>query len=1144
MTKSSRVTPDNDDIDLTSLGRALWRAKGWILGLALGAGVVTFIALSMMRPLYTSEARILIQNEETAFTRPTSEQGNNNYRTTLDEQAVQSQVQVLTSRDLILKVVRELDLTQNETFMKDAGETIVGRLMKAMGLSHGTPESEEERAANALAEHLDVYQLSKSSVIALEYTSGDPELAAKIANTLADTYIGWQRTEKIDQTKDATAWLDAQIKALRTATAEAEEAVETFRASKGLYSGSNDVTLNAQQLSEINSQLILAEAQESEARARAKLIKKMLASNGDIDATPEVMSSQVVINLIEQRVLVQRQLAELSATLLPSHPRIQQLRSELADVRAQIRIEAQKVVKALENQAEVAVARESSLRASLDAAKNRSAGQSDSEVKLRALEREAKANRDLLESYLARYRDASMRHDVGAVPAQAAIVSRAHASVLPSFPRKGPITLLVMAATALLAIGSVLAKAIIVGGGPDRRDVSRGAYDPDELVPSEPEYMSRAEMLALSQMNAAERRDRRARPVLERRQEPRRQAIAEAPPEARNVSSPAAEERRGRELPAPAAETAPPETTDRPAEKPPAAKPETPPAATSAPEQAAQAPVRPAAGTTPAARTRPASKSVWRPSKPAKRPSWLQVNEPRSAELGEQDVKPAPAAEAKATASEPPEETKSTEQAKPASAEPPVKAEPAVQANATEPAKPSDAETATVTDETPKKTETPAPERAPETAATPEVAEAPVETTVAEQPETETTAPAPAKKSAGALATLASLAAMEKAAEARAAKTQAPAPARPTRTEVADTRASAATAEEAAPKQAQASLEPRAETMETRPVPESSQDAVARRSTADFIQRLRKDATASSNAGTQNDAETPPSRSTGFLSRFRGKKSDETAEASPPEKAARDIEDSHREKAMAALSPNDLRHYLTQRVAASEKDEDLAVLAMPSIGMGDVGPVLGSLDAVLDTVLKSATGGLPRTLLIAGTSARAQSPAAAIAIARNLAERNEQVALVDLAMGSAVISGQLSMPRVPGFSDLSSGKAEFTDVVRVDDTSPLQVIPAGNPAAREGYDDPDRFMRVFEALTQAYDCVVLHADMASVESLMPALKFELPVAVAVLPGNGSPEKESLALATIQRLGCPVVVYEPGGDRKKRRFSLFGRKVAV
>jgi uncharacterized protein involved in exopolysaccharide biosynthesis len=268
VSKSRKAMQTADDIDLATLGSALWRARGWILGLTLLAGAVTFIGLSMVRPLYTSEACILIQNDESVFTRPTTDR-EPEPRTSLDEQAVQSQVQVLTSRDLILQVVTDLDLTQNAAFAKDEAQTWLKRLLNRFDFGRGSLESEEERAANTVAEHLDVLQLSKSSVIAVKYTSGDPQLAAEVANKLADVYIGWQRNAKIEQTKDDTAWLKDQIEVLRKRTVSAEEAVEKFRSSEGLYAGSSNLALNAQQLSELNSQLILAEAQKSEAEAPA-----------------------------------------------------------------------------------------------------------------------------------------------------------------------------------------------------------------------------------------------------------------------------------------------------------------------------------------------------------------------------------------------------------------------------------------------------------------------------------------------------------------------------------------------------------------------------------------------------------------------------------------------------------------------------------------------------------------------------------------------------------------------------------------------------------------------------------------------------------------------------------------------------------
>lgn len=451
---------ETDDIDLIMLGHAVWRAKWWIIAFAIAAGMVTFIGLSMVRPLYTSEARILIQNDTSAYRRPTTDQ-NQPPPPALDAQAIQSQVQVLTSRNLVMRVVKKLDLVHNQNFQKDAGIGLVTRLMRRLGITHPNDKSEAEKAADALAKHLSVYQLDKSSVIAVDYTSGDPTLAAKIANALSQAYINWQRSAKLEQTRTATSWLDTEIRALRQRVAKAEAAVERFRTEKGIYAGTNNTTLTSQQLSELNSQLILAKAQKSEAEARARLIKQMLAKRGDIDAMPEVLKSPLIGRLIEQRVQVQRQLAELSATLLPSHPRIKQLKSELADVRAQIRNEANKIVQGLENEAQVASARESSLANSLTAAKSQASGQGAAEIELHALEREAKADRDLLDSYLARYRDASTRHELGAVPADADIVSNAYAPLTPSFPRRGPITLLVMTATVILGLAFVLARELI-----------------------------------------------------------------------------------------------------------------------------------------------------------------------------------------------------------------------------------------------------------------------------------------------------------------------------------------------------------------------------------------------------------------------------------------------------------------------------------------------------------------------------------------------------------------------------------------------------------------------------------------------------------------------------------------------------------
>lgn len=319
-----------------------------------------------------------------------------------------------------------------------------------------------------------------------------------------------------------------------------------------------------------------------------------------------------------------------------------------------------------------------------------------------------------------------------------------------------------------------------------------------------------------------------------------------------------------------------------------------------------------------------------------------------------------------------------------------------------------------------------------------------------------------------------------------------------------------------------------------------AEETIAKPAATGLIDRLRREFAEGKDGPTA--APQQKSKTTAkFLDRFR-RKGDRPTTAEKRTKAAQKAPKSKpKGQEMSALSPNDLRHYLTQRIAASDAG-DTGIPLAPTAGNGKVGPVLRSLDVVLNHVISANTGGLPRALLVAGASPKADATQAAIALARDLVARNEQVVLVDLARGASVVSGRLGMPRVPGFTDLAAGRASFSDVIRIDDETPLQVITAGNPTVPGDGREPDRFMRVFEALTQAYGCVVLHADIATVQALLPALKFELPATVAVLQDGAGLDSAQGTLSTFQALGCPIVVYEAGG--RLRRMGLFSRSAAV
>jgi Mrp family chromosome partitioning ATPase len=160
--------------------------------------------------------------------------------------------------------------------------------------------------------------------------------------------------------------------------------------------------------------------------------------------------------LSEQRVTLRAQLAEQSSTLLDNHPRIKELKAQLADLDRQIRDEAAKISRSLDNDSRIAAGRVDSLSASLDQLKKLASSSNGEDVQLRALEREAKAQRDLLESYLARYREANTRETIDAAPADSRIISRAIVSNTPAYPKKLPIVLIATLATLLLSTGVIV----------------------------------------------------------------------------------------------------------------------------------------------------------------------------------------------------------------------------------------------------------------------------------------------------------------------------------------------------------------------------------------------------------------------------------------------------------------------------------------------------------------------------------------------------------------------------------------------------------------------------------------------------------------------------------------------------------------
>jgi hypothetical protein len=236
-------------------------------------------------------------------------------------------------------------------------------------------------------------------------------------------------------------------------------------------------------MGELNTQLNNARALKSDAESKARLIREMLQSGKPIEAS-EVLNSELTRRLSEQRVTLRAQLAEQSSTLLDNHPRIKELKAQLADLDRQLREEASKISRSLDNDSHIAGGRVDGLSASLEQLKKQATSSNGQDVQLRALEREAKAQRDLLESYLAKYREATTRENIDAAPADGRIISSASVSNTLAYPKKLPIVLIATLAMLMLSTGAIATGELLRMTAPRATEVLTSPPDPVERAPA------------------------------------------------------------------------------------------------------------------------------------------------------------------------------------------------------------------------------------------------------------------------------------------------------------------------------------------------------------------------------------------------------------------------------------------------------------------------------------------------------------------------------------------------------------------------------------------------------------------------------------------------------------------------------------
>ncbi|MDX3927021.1 MAG: polysaccharide biosynthesis tyrosine autokinase [Shinella sp.] len=456
---------ENSDsfIDLDRLIAVVFRRAG-IIALSVALFAMLGIAyLVFTTPAYTSMTQILLDENLSRYAE--DEQASPQSRQQADTQ-ISSAVEILKSGTLALRVVDEAKLAENQTILEPPQSpvsVVKSWLRTAASLFSSSPPLTDEqiyngkrqKAAAMLQQALTVERVGRSAVVALSYKSPDPQLAASVTRTYANAYLTDQLNANFDATERASVWLQERLADLGQRAQAASLEVEKYKTENGLTSARGEL-MSEQQLADLNSQLIIAQADAASASARYNQFKSIIDQGPEAAVHNATVSSRQTDNSVIQELRgrylsIDKREKEITDNFGADHPQAVALRSEKEDVGRQIFQELQQLTASYRNEYEVTRSREQSLRESIDGVAGRNSEANLSLVHLRELEQKAAALKTLYESYLGRYELASQQ---GSFPiAKARVISEAGVPVSPSSPRK----------TMVLALSIVLG--LMAGGG-------------------------------------------------------------------------------------------------------------------------------------------------------------------------------------------------------------------------------------------------------------------------------------------------------------------------------------------------------------------------------------------------------------------------------------------------------------------------------------------------------------------------------------------------------------------------------------------------------------------------------------------------------------------------------------------------------
>jgi uncharacterized protein involved in exopolysaccharide biosynthesis/Mrp family chromosome partitioning ATPase len=386
------------------LCRLLWRRRVAIAAAALICACAAVAIGKSLAPKYSATAQLYVDPRELQLVdRELTPRAQDVSGLSM---VVESQARLITSNNVLLQVIRNTNLDRDPEF-RGVSKGIMASLLGLIGIEVPAADPttlEQMSALDALNRHVNVKKTDRSFIVDIDVWSREPAKAAMLANALAQAYLTESRNSQATAARRATTDLSGRLKELKERLRNAENSLAIYKAQNN-FVGTQDTLISDQQLSASNQRLAAARASTLDAQAKYDQIQASRRAATDNGAIPEALQSPTIANLRAQYAEARKRYAELAGELGPLHPSLRQMQQQVEDLRRTINEEVDRYATSANNDLTRARDYEASLNKALEAQKRQSVEMSQAAVRLRELERDVEASRDVYQAFLKRSRE-------------------------------------------------------------------------------------------------------------------------------------------------------------------------------------------------------------------------------------------------------------------------------------------------------------------------------------------------------------------------------------------------------------------------------------------------------------------------------------------------------------------------------------------------------------------------------------------------------------------------------------------------------------------------------------------------------------------------------------------------------------------